>query len=217
MPGRGIAGRLVRSYEKRRNMRRLWGDAGKGLLPPPPGDFGAFGHGSYIIPPARVQAPEAIRIGERVVLHEHVWLCVVPGTGEPPLLEIGDGTSVNRFVKIVCAGRVSIGAECLIGDHVFIADTHYRYDDPNLPIREQDLAPPRPVVIGDGCHIGVRAMIGPGVTIGEHAYVGAGAFVTEDVPARSVAVGHPARVIRRYDERTNTWVATGDDSTGLMA
>jgi len=200
--------RVRRSYETWRNMRRLWGDAGRGLLPPPPRAFAAFGDGSLIIAPARVQSPERIRLAKRVVLHEHVWLCVVSQEGfEPPLLEIGEGTSINRFVKIVCAGRVTIGAECLIGDHVFIADTHYRYDDPKRPIREQGLAEPQPVTIGDGCHIGVRAMIAPGVTIGENAYIGAGAVVTSDVPARSVAVGYPARIIRRYDDDTRAWVA----------
>jgi acetyltransferase-like isoleucine patch superfamily enzyme len=201
-------------------MRRLWGDAGKGLLPPPHERFASFGEGSFIIPPARVQMPEHIHIGRRVVLHEHIWLCVVQRTpNEQPLLEIGDGTSINRFVKIVCAGHVSIGSECLIGDHVFIADTHYRYDDPDRPIREQELAAPKPVIVGNGCHIGVRAMIGPGVTIGEHAYVGAGAVVTEDVPARSVVVGYPARIVRRYDEKTGTWITPSDQprSPGLMA
>jgi acetyltransferase-like isoleucine patch superfamily enzyme len=199
-------------------MRRLWGDAGRGLLPPPESAFGAFGDGSFIIPPARVQAPECIRIGARVVLHEHIWLCVTPQPGRPaPLLEIGDGTSINRFVKIVCAGIVSIGGEGLIGDHVYIADTHYRSDDPAAPIHLQPLAEPRPVRIGFGVHIGVRAMIGEGVTIGDFAYVGAGAVVTEDVPARSVVVGHPARVVRRYDQDSKTWVAgSGKPTDGML-
>jgi len=180
-------------------------------LPPPRREFASFGAGSVIIPPARVQSPANIRIGRGVVLHEHVWLCVVPQPGiDPPVLEIGDGTSVNRFVKIVCAGRVSVGADCLVGDHVFIADTHYRFDDPTLPIARQPLAAPLPVTIGYGCHIGVRSMIAPGVTIGDNAYVGAGAVVTEDVPPRTVVVGHPARIVRRYDETTGRWAPQPD-------
>ena len=199
-------------------MRRLWGDAGRGLLPPPARAFGSFGAGSFIIPPARVQAPECVRIGRRVVLHEHIWLCVSPQPGRPaPVLENGDGTSINRFVKIVCAGAVEIGAECLIGDHVYIADSHYRSDDPSTPIHLQPLSDPRPVRIGFGVHIGVRAMIGEGVTIGDFAYVGAGAVVTEDVPARTVVVGHPARVIRWYDESSKTWKAgSGKATDGMM-
>lgn len=202
----GTLDRARRYFAARKNMRRLWGDAGRGLLPPPPREFAAFGEGSFIVPPARIQMPERIRIGSRVRLHEHIWLCLAPVPGKPPpVLEIGDGTSINRFVKIVCGGNVSIGGECLVGDHVYIADTHYRSDDPTLAIRYQPLSDPRPVRIGFGVHIGVRAMIGEGVTIGDYAYVGAGAVVTEDVPARAVVVGYPARVVRRYDDASKTW------------
>jgi len=207
MPGPSGLARPRRFGAERRNTRRLWGAAGKGLMPPPPRAFAAFGAGSVIAPPARVQAPDCIRIGSRVLFHEHAWLCVVPQPGAPrPLLEVGDGTSFNRFVKIVCAGRVVIGQDCLIGDHVFIADTHHRFDDPARPIAGQPLAEPKPVTIGSGSHIGFRAMILPGVTLGENAYVGAGAVVAEDVPARTVVVGDPARPIRRYDEAVGAWV-----------
>lgn len=198
---------LSRRLARRRNTRALWGAAGSGLLPPPPREFAAFGVGSIIVAPSRVQAPECIRIGSRVMIHEHAWLCVVPQPGSPkPLLEIGDGTSLNRFVKIVCAGAVTIGGECLIGDHVYIGDTEYRHDDPDVPIARQPLSTPRPVTIGYGSHIGFRAIIQPGVALGEHAYVGAGAVVTEDVPPRTVVVGDPARVIRRWDPDAKVWL-----------
>lgn len=198
---------LLRRAAERRNTRRLWGAAGKGLLPPPPSSFAAFGAGSVIVPPSRVQAPECITLGKGVIFNEHAWLCVVPQPGAPaPRLQVGDGTRFNRFIKIICSGEVIVGEECLFGDHVFIADTHYRYDDPTLPIGSQPLADPKPVVIGSGSHIGFRAMILPGVTLGENAYVGAGAVVDADVPARTVVVGDPARAIRRYDETSRTWI-----------
>jgi len=198
---------VLRLRQGRRNMRRLWGDVGRGLLVPPPRAFGSFGRGALIIPPARVQAPECIIIGDGVIIHEHVWLCVVPQLDAPaPRLEIGPRTSINRFVKVVCAGEVVIEEDCLIGDQVSIADTHYRYDLPDTPIQQQPLAPPRPVRIGRGTHLGVRVTIMPGVTIGEYAYVGAAAVVRDDVPPRTVVAGDPARPIRRYDESLGGWV-----------
>ena len=54
----------------------------------------------------------------------------------------------------------------------------------------------KPVRIGDDCWIGGGAIICPGVTIGPRSIIGAGAVVTRDIPADSVAVGNPARVIR---------------------
>jgi acetyltransferase-like isoleucine patch superfamily enzyme len=52
-----------------------------------------------------------------------------------------------------------------------------------------------PVVLDDGCDIGVGAVILPGVTIGRGAQIGAGSVVVHDVPAGAVAAGVPARVI----------------------
>jgi acetyltransferase-like isoleucine patch superfamily enzyme len=207
MPGLKDVRAVLKIRRVRRNMRRLWGDAGRGLLAPPSRAFASFGRGSIIMPPARVQASEHIHIGDGVTIHEHAWLCVVPQPGMPaPRLEIGSGTSINRFFKVVCAGEVIIGEDCLIGDQVAIEDTHYRYDLPDTPIQKQPLADPLPVRIGRGTHIGVRCTILPGVTIGEYAYLGAAAVVREDVPPRTVVAGDPARPIRRYDEARGDWV-----------
>ena len=49
-------------------------------------------------------------------------------------------------------------------------------------------------------------MVVAGVTIGERCQIGAGSVVTKDIPAYSVAVGNPARVIKRYDPENKTWV-----------
>lgn len=195
------------------NTRRLWGATGTGLLAPPLSAFAAFGDGSMILPPTRVQAPDRISIGSRVMIQEHNWLCVVAQDGKPaPRLVIGDGTTLLRFVKVVCSGEVLIGDECLISDHSFITDTRYAHDDPRTPIAQQGLEDARPVTIGRRVFIGHRAIVGPGVTIGDNAYVGAGAVVQEDVPARTVVVGHPARVVRVYDEGSGTWMPVGPDA-----
>lgn len=208
IPGMRRLGRLVRRFDERRNSRRLWTAVGKGLLPPPAHEFGAFGSGSMLLPPARVQSPEHIYIGSRVMIHEHDWFVVVAVPGmPPPKLLIGDGTTMMRYIKIVCTGEVAIGDEVGVSDGVIIADTHYVHDDPSTPIVDQGLQSPRPVRIGRGSFLGFRAIIEPGVTIGDNAYIGAGAVVMDDVPARSVVVGNPARVIRRYDEGTGKWVS----------
>ena len=58
------------------------------------------------------------------------------------------------------------------------------------------------MTICDDVWIGGNVTILPGVTIGEGAVIGAGAVVTQDVPARSLAVGAPARVVRTLEEET---------------
>lgn len=57
-----------------------------------------------------------------------------------------------------------------------------------------------PVTVEDGCWIGGGVIILPGVTIGKGSVIGAGSVVTKNVPANSLAVGNPCRVIRQINK-----------------
>ena len=81
---------------------------------------------------------------------------------------------------------------------MYITDQNHGYEDVSRPISQQS-QPERAVVIGDGSWLGYGAVVLPGVTIGKHVVIGANAVVTQDIPDYSVAVGSPARVIRRHD------------------
>ena len=74
-----------------------------------------------------------------------------------------------------------------------------------MPIGRQ-FAPARPVVVGAGSWLGHGTIVLPGASIGAHVVVGAGSVVTGAIPDRSVAVGNPARVIRRHVDGEG-WVA----------
>lgn len=114
-------------------------------------------------------------------------LAVFPGGR----IEIGDRTFLNYGVDISATRLVKIGSECLLGAHVGILDNDFH------DLNERSTMPsPRPVVIGDRVWLGNRVMVLPGVTIGSDAVVGAASVVVSDLPARSVAVGNPARVIK---------------------
>ena len=167
-------------------------------VPPRRSSYGSFGESSVVVPPARVVSPQWTFIGDRVTVLEHSWLAVVKSFDEiTPRLEIGSGTRIGRFATIACVGSVTIREDVLMSDGVFIGDTYHRYDRPDEPVISQPMSLPRPVEIGPGSFIGIRATVLDGVTIGRQAYVGAGAVVTEDVPDFCVAVGNPARIVRR--------------------
>ena len=95
------------------------------------------------------------------------------------------------------------GAKVCIGDNAFIA--------PNVGIytaghplgasdRNKGLEYAYPITIGNNVWIGAGAIILPGVTIGNNVVIGAGSVVTKNIPAYSLAVGNPCRVIKRIDE-----------------
>lgn len=177
------------------------------VTPPDSSAYGAYGHTTWVVPPARVTLPDRIFLGDDVTILEHAFLSVVAAVpGTIPTLRIGDRTRIGRFAHIACVGEIDIGPDVLTSERVFIGDTYHGYEDPDLPVIAQPMAPPQAVRIERGVFLGIGAVVLMGVTIGEHAYVGAGCVVTEDVPARAVVVGNPARVVRRWDGDVGAWV-----------
>jgi acetyltransferase-like isoleucine patch superfamily enzyme len=89
---------------------------------------------------------------------------------------------------------------------VYITDQNHGYEDITIPISKQS-QPERAVSIGDGSWLGHGSVVLPGVTIGQHVVIGANSVVTKDIPDFSVAVGVPAKVIRRFDESRQEWLS----------
>lgn len=201
--------RALEPQRWRQAVRRLKfeADVRRDLRTPLPSSYAACGEGTVVVPPARVNNPQHIWLGEGVVIHEQAWLAVyAKHPGVTPRLEIGDRTRIGRFAHIACIGEVVFEEDVLTADMIFVADTHHGYEDGTSPIADQPLGPPAPVRIGRGSFLGIRATVLQGVTIGEHAYVAAGAVVTCDVDPYTVVVGNPARPVRRYDKDLGEWV-----------
>lgn len=135
------------------------------------------------------------------------------GRGDEKLLIIGERVQINDYVHIGAIERVSIGNDVLIASRVFISDhNHGRYDvkdrnsSPDIPPVERPLVS-APVVIEDRVWICENVCIMPGVRIGAGSIIGAGAVVTHDLPPDSIAVGIPARVVKRYDREKAEWLS----------
>jgi acetyltransferase-like isoleucine patch superfamily enzyme len=116
-------------------------------------------------------------------------------------VKIGKGSKINRTVQIDDGypELVEIGSKVWITAGVMIL-CHQRdlsYHKPGVAVMDCPLKLAK-VTIKDGAHIGIGAILMPGVTIGEGAIIGAGAVVTKDIPAYSVAVGSPAKVIKNF-------------------
>ncbi|MDQ2751205.1 MAG: acyltransferase [Actinomycetota bacterium] len=110
-------------------------------------------------------------------------------------LSLGDKGVLARDVSINCYLDVEIGDSALIADDVYISDFDHKFTDLDIPIKDQGIVKSR-VRIERNVWLGTKVTVSRGVTIGEGAVVGANAVVTRDLPAYSVSVGAPARVIR---------------------
>lgn len=109
--------------------------------------------------------------------------------GQGAKVNLGDGSFISKDTQIISLDRIDIGENCFISWDVQITDSDFHKIISNN-------ANTKPIIIEDNVWIGSRATILKGVTIGEGAVVGSGAVVTRDVPARTLVVGNPAKVIR---------------------
>jgi acetyltransferase-like isoleucine patch superfamily enzyme len=106
-------------------------------------------------------------------------------------ISVGDHTFINYGTSISAYESIKIGSHCHLGHYSLILDNneHDSQFHGMLPAS-------KPVVVEDHVWIGSRVTILPGVRIGQHSTIGAGSVVTKSIPAFSVAVGNPARVVR---------------------
>jgi maltose O-acetyltransferase len=109
-------------------------------------------------------------------------------------VSVGAGTFVNYGAVLLDVAPITIGADVQIGPNVqLLTPTHPVEPEP----RRAKWEAAKPIVIGDNVWLGGGAIVLPGVTIGADTVVGAGAVVTRDLPAGVLAVGNPARPVRR--------------------
>ena len=127
---------------------------------------------------------ERARIERGVILH--------PFGGS---IEIGKDVYLGPYTVIYGHGGVTIGKDTLISMHCRILSSNHAVPPPGTIIRSQgDVV--RPTRIGRDVWLGTGVTVLGGVTIGDGCVVGAGAVVADDLPANSIALGVPARVVR---------------------
>ena len=111
-------------------------------------------------------------------------------------IHIGSGTFINFNLTALDVVEIRIGEDCQIGPNVQLLTPMHPLD-PKL--RRVGLEAGSPITIGDNVWLGGGVIVCPGVSIGDNSVIGAGAVVTRNIPANSVAVGNPARVIKQLD------------------
>lgn len=160
--------------------------------------FHDFGRGSVLVPPLRLNGPGRIAIGESVYVGAGCWLQTL-GDAPGPALVIGDGSSFAGNCVLSATQEIRLGRKVLLARNVYIADHSHAFEDIDVAVLDQGVTRVAPVTIGDGAWLGQNVVVSPGVTIGAGAVVGSNSVVTADVPPYCVAVGAPAKVVRRLD------------------
>lgn len=173
--------------------------------------FGEFHWNSSIVNPLHIVGYRNIFIGENVRIQDFTWIQSVPLTGTPnSKLVIGKNTTIGHFNHIVATQSIILGPNVLTADKVYISDNIHGYTDINCPIKIQPIIQKKGVVIGADSWLGENVCV-IGASVGKHCVVGANSVVTRDIPDYSVAVGSPARIIKRYDFESQEWRNTDNN------
>lgn len=164
--------------------------------------FKYFGKSIFIYPVTTILGEKYISIGDnstfgaRTVLT--TWDKYYNDTFTPQIV-IGNNVNIGEDCHITAINRIKIGDDVLMGKKITISDNSHGISS----IESMTIAPIKrklfskgPVIIESKAWIGDKATILAGVRIGESAIVGANTVVTKDVPAYSVVVGNPAKIIK---------------------
>jgi acetyltransferase-like isoleucine patch superfamily enzyme len=172
--------------------------------------LGKIGRRTRLVAPM-IDGHKRIFLGNNIFIHLHAWLAADPVTGDSNCkLEIGDGTYVGRFSHIYASSSIIIGKKVLIADKVYISDNLHGHQDVSVPVIDQPVQQTAPVSIGDGAWLGENVSV-IGASVGKQSVIGAHAVVTKDIPDYCVAVGIPARIIKKYDFEKQEWRATDNN------
>lgn len=127
------------------------------------------------------------------------------------VLHIGENVQINDYVHISAMENVTIGNNVLIASKVFISDLNHGsygadniHDSPNTPPNKRKLFC-SPIKIEDNVWLGEFVSVLQGVTIGKGTIVGANSVVSKSLPSYSIAVGVPAKVIKKYNFENGKW------------
>lgn len=172
--------------------------------------LGAIGLGSKLHQPL-ITGGSNIFIGKNVFIRKNTWLAAKPiNDAASVVLKIGDNTYIGNFCHIYATSKIEIGKKVLLADRVYLSDNSHTYQNVNVPIIDQPVKQLKPVILKDGCWLGENVCV-VGATIGLNTVIGANSVVLHDIPDYCVAVGSPAKIIKRYSQATGVWQKTNEN------
>jgi len=138
--------------------------------------------------------------------------------GRKKTLRIGENCEMGDMTHIVALDNVEIGNNVLIASKCFISDTNhgnYKGINQTKPTEIPKVRPlfTRKVKIGDNVWIGENVVILAGAEIGAGCIIGANSLVNKKIPENCIAVGSPVKIIKLWNEKTETWEAYDEDSS----
>ncbi len=169
--------------------------------------FNQIGKGTLINHPFYYGNTDCINIGSDCHIGRNCDFGVIKSSGNSGLISIGNRVRITSNCQIYSGKSVEIEDDVLIASNVFICDCTHGYSKIDTPYQYQGYTPCKEIKIGAGAWIGQNVMLMPGVTIGRCSIIGANSVVNNSIPDFCIAVGTPAKIIKKWDFDFNGWVS----------
>jgi acetyltransferase-like isoleucine patch superfamily enzyme len=171
-----------------------------------------FGHGVVLRHPGKIRLGDDVVVDDLVVLdakgETNRGITVGNGVflGRGTILSckdgditLGDHVNIGFNSEIFSGSSVTVGANGLFAAYTYLVGGGHEFDRAGVPVVDQARLS-KGIAVGENVWLGAGTIVMDGIRIGRDVVAGAGAVVTEDLPDGVVAVGVPARVVRRRDE-----------------
>lgn len=174
------------------------------------GPWPQTGRGVYVDPTAQFLGAAQVVIGDNSCIGADSWFNVNERSGNGEAIIIGHSCFIGRRNFFTVSSQILVGAYTLTGPDCHFLGANHSFADPWRPYVLGEIVPEPPIRLGPNCWLGASVILLPGVQVGFGSVLGAGSVVTGDIGPCSLAVGNPAKVIRRYCFARGSWVPTAN-------
>jgi len=162
--------------------------------------------------PIEIRGKRFIDFGSNLTTGTGCRIEAFPFYSKKILIKFGDNVEINDYVHIASISSVILGNNVLVASKVYISDIQHGYysgedqehSSPNLIPNDRPLTA-KPINIEENVWLGESVSVMPGVTIGKGTIVGANSVVSRSLPPNVIAVGSPAKPIKKFNFETRKW------------
>ncbi len=162
--------------------------------------FAKFGKFSYLGKPIIIRGKSKISIGNKVRIYPGIRMEAI----DEGKIVIEDNVSIAQNFHVTAKSKLVIGKNTTILGNSFITDIDHDYENIDVHIMNQKMIVKK-TEIGENCFIGYGAAIQAGTILGKQCIVGTNAVVRGTFPDYCVIVGAPAKIVKKYNTKTNEW------------
>jgi acetyltransferase-like isoleucine patch superfamily enzyme len=174
------------------------------------------GSNSYIDNTVHITGWKYISIGNNTIISEYSWINVNKRMPNHLHVQIGNNCFLGKRNFISAGDLVLFGDYCITAiDCKFIGSDHV-FTNPLMPYAIMETTCTKRIVIGPNVKFGAGVTVIGDLSIGHGSVIGAGAFITNNIPPFSVAVGNPCHIIKRFSFALYEWIKIDEISSEEM-